>query len=252
MIDLSGKVAVVTGGSRGIGRAIVETLAGAGARVVLHYGQSVGEANAIADRLGRERCLPIAADLRNPAALPGFWERALGWQGQVDILVNNASSRPIVDPDASFDAWDASWAETLRVNLVAPAHLCRLAIQHYKTRGGGRIINLASRPAFRGDTPNCIHDGAAKGGLVSLTRSIARWHGKDNVLAYIVVPGMIRTQQLEEFVGAYGEDYAKHDIPLGEFGEPQDIANVVAFCASDLARYSTGATIHVNGACFVT
>jgi NAD(P)-dependent dehydrogenase (short-subunit alcohol dehydrogenase family) len=252
MIDLSGKTAVVTGGSRGIGRAIVETLAGAGARVVLHYGQSAKEASAIADRVGRERCLPIAADLRDAAAIPGFWEKALAWQGGIDILVNNASSRPIIDPDASYDVWDASWVETLRVNLVAPAHLCRLAVQHFKTRGGGRIVNLASRPAFRGDTPNCIHDGAAKGGLVSLTRSIARWHGKDNVLAYVVVPGMIRTQQLEEFVSAHGEDYALHDIPLGEFGQPQDIANVVAFVASDLARYATGATIHVNGACFVT
>jgi len=252
MIDLGGKTAIVTGGSRGIGQAIVETLAGAGAHVVLHYGQSSGEASAIADRVGRDRCLPIAADLRDAAAIPSFWERAVAWRGGVDILVNNASSRPIIDLDASYDVWDASWLETLRVNLVAPAHLCRLAVQHFKTRGGGRIINLASRPAFRGDTPNCIHDGAAKGGLVSLTRSIARWHGKDNVLAYVVVPGMIRTQQLEEFVSTYGEDYALHDIPLGEFGQPQDIANVVAFVASDLARYATGATINVNGACFVT
>jgi NAD(P)-dependent dehydrogenase (short-subunit alcohol dehydrogenase family) len=251
MIDLTGKVAVVTGGSRGIGRAIVETLVGAGARVVLHYGQSAGEASAIADRLGRDRCRPIAADLRDPAAIPGLWEQAVGWQGGVDVLVNNASSRPIIDPDAPYDIWDASWVETLRVNLIAPAHLCRLAVQHYATRGGGRIINLASRPAFRGDTPNCIHDGAAKGGLVSLTRSIARWHGRDNVLAYVVVPGMIRTQQLDEFVGAHGEEYALHDIPLGEFGQPQDIANVVAFVASDLARYATGATIDVNGASYV-
>jgi 3-oxoacyl-[acyl-carrier protein] reductase len=251
MIDLTGKVAVVTGGSRGIGRAIVETLVGAGARVVLHYGQSAGEASAIADRLGRDRCRPIAADLRDPAAIPGLWEQAVGWQGGVDVLVNNASSRPIIDPDAPYDIWDASWVETLRVNLIAPAHLCRLAVQHYATRGGGRIINLASRPAFRGDTPNCIHDGAAKGGLVSLTRSIARWHGRDNVLAYVVVPGMIRTQQLDEFVGAHGEKYALHDIPLGEFGQPQDIANVVAFVASDLARYATGATIDVNGASYV-
>lgn len=251
MIDLSGKVAVVTGGSRGIGQAIVETLVGAGAWVVLHYGKGTREASAIADRLGRERCRPIAADLGDPAAIPGLWDGAVAWQGRVDILVNNASSRPIIDPNAPYEVWDASWAETLRVNLIAPAHLCRLAVQHYATRGGGRIINLASRPAFRGDTPNCIHDGAAKGGLVSLTRSIARWHGKDNVLAYVVVPGMIRTQQLNEFIDAYGEEYALHDIPLGEFGQPQDIANVVAFLASDLARYATGATIDVNGACYV-
>jgi NAD(P)-dependent dehydrogenase (short-subunit alcohol dehydrogenase family) len=144
------------------------------------------------------------------------------------------------------------WRTWLDVNLTGALLCARACIPEMLARGGGRIINLASRPAFRGDTPNCIHDGAAKGGLVSLTRSIARWHGKDNVLAYVVVPGMIRTQQLEEFVSAHGEDYALHDIPLGEFGQPQDIANVVAFVASDLARYATGATIHVNGACFVT
>ncbi len=252
MINLNGKVALVTGGSRGIGRAIVETLVGAGASAVLHYGQSANEANATADKLGHSRCLPISADLRRPDAIPALWDRAIAWQGHIDILVNNASSRPLIDPESSYDIWDDSWMETLRVNLVAPAHLCRLAVEHFKTRGGGRIINLASRPAFRGDTPDCIHDGAAKGGLVSLTRSIARWHGKDNVLAYVVVPGMIRTQQLDEFIQAHGEDYALHDIPLGEFGQPQDIANVVAFVASDLARYATGATINVNGACFVT
>lgn len=249
MIDLNGKVAIVTGGSRGIGRAIVETLTGAGARVVLHYGQSREEANAIADRLGRQRCLPIAVDLSDRNAIPLLWQQAVDWYGGIDILVNNASRRPIIDPDASYDIWDASWEQTLRVNLIAPAHLCRLAVQHFAKRGGGRIINLASRPAFRGDTPSCIHDGAAKGGLVSLTRSIARWHGKNNVLAYVVVPGMIQTQQLDEFVQTYGEEYALQDIPLGEFGKPQDIANVVAFFASDLARYATGATIDVNGAC---
>ncbi|CAN5165695.1 SDR family oxidoreductase [soil metagenome] len=251
MIDLSGKVALVTGGSRGIGRAIVETLVGAGARVVLHYGKSTAEAGAIADRLGRDKCFPIAADLAETKSLPALWQNAVDWAGSIDILVNNASSRPVVSPDASFEAWDASWEQTLRVNLISPAHLCRMAIDHFVTRGGGRIINLASRPAFRGDSPYCIHDGAAKGGLVSLTRSIARWHGKHNVLAYLVVPGMIRTQQLDEFISTHGEDYALHDIPLGEFGQPQDIANVVAFVASDLARYATGATIDVNGACYV-
>jgi 3-oxoacyl-[acyl-carrier protein] reductase len=251
MIDLGGKVALVTGGARGIGRAIVETLVSAGARVVLHYGKSTSEASEIAGNLGSERCRPVAADLSDPGAVPGLWKAAVDWQGSVDILVNNASSRPIIDPQADYDIWDASWAETLRVNLIAPAHLCRFAVQHFARRGGGRIINIASRPAFRGDTPSCVHDGAAKGGLVSLTRSIARWYGKDNVLAYLVVPGMIRTQQLDEFIATHGEEYARHDIPLGEFGQPQDIANVVAFVASDLARYATGATIDVNGACYV-
>jgi NAD(P)-dependent dehydrogenase (short-subunit alcohol dehydrogenase family) len=251
LIELAGKVALVTGGSRGIGRAIVETIVKAGGRVVLHYGKSAREADEIANQLGREKCLPISADLSNPRVTVSLWNDAVEWAGCIDVLVNNASSRPVIEPQAPFDVWNDSWEAVLRVNLISPAHLCRMAVQHFIERGGGRIINLASRPAFRGDSPNCIHDGAAKGGLVSLTRSIARWHGKDNILAYVVVPGMIRTQQLDEFIAVHGEDYALHDIPLGEFGSPQDIANVVAFLASDLARYATGATIDVNGACYV-
>jgi NAD(P)-dependent dehydrogenase (short-subunit alcohol dehydrogenase family) len=251
LIELAGKVALVTGGSRGIGRAIVETLAEAGASVVLHYGKSARAARQIAAALGRSKCLPIAADLGNSNAIVPLWNEAMAAFGGIDILVNNASVRPIVDPLASHEVWNDSWEQVLRVNLISPAHLCRMAVQHFIGKGGGRIINLASRPAFRGDTPNCIHDGAAKGGLVSLTRSIARWHGKDNVLAYVVVPGMIRTRQLDEFIAVHGEEYALHDVPLGEFGEPQDIANVVAFLASDRARYATGATIHVNGASYV-
>jgi 3-oxoacyl-[acyl-carrier protein] reductase len=251
MINLKGKLALVTGGSRGIGAAIVETLARAGAGVILHYGRSAEAAAAIAKQLGPDRCYPVSANLEDPDAVPELWKRAISWRGRVDILVNNASTRPVVEPDADYAIWDAAWMKTLRVNLVAPAHLCRLAVHHYIERGSGRIINIASRPAFRGDTPYCVHDGAAKGGLVSLTRSIARWHGKDNVLAYVVVPGMIETKQLEEFVALHGQDYALHDIPLGQFGQPQDIANVVAFLASDLARYATGATVDVNGASYV-
>jgi len=251
MIDLKDRIALVTGGSRGIGKAIVETLVGAGGRVILQYGRSTAAALEIAERLGPDRCFPVAADLNSAEAIPQLWEQALGWRGRIDVLVNNASTRLNTPAEADYATWDHDWLEVLRVNLISPAHLCRLAVGHFAGLGGGRIINVASRPAFRGDTPTAIHDGAAKGGLVSLTRSIARWHGKSNVLAYTVVPGMIRTQQLDEFVDLYGEDYAKHDIPLGEFGEPQDIANVVAFLASDLARYATGATIDVNGACYV-
>ena len=251
MINLNGRISLVTGGSRGIGKAIVETLVGAGGHVILQYGHSIQAATEISERLGHDRCYPIAADLNQPAAIPLLWERAVSWRGRIDVLVNNASTRRDTPAEADYATWDADWMETLRVNLVSPAHLCRLAVSHFTDQGGGRIINIASRPAFRGDTPTAVHDGAAKGGLISLTRSIARWHGKSNVLAYAVVPGMIKTQQLDEFIKLYGEDYAKHDIPLGEFGKPQDIANVVAFLASDLARYATGATIDVNGACYV-
>lgn len=232
MIELAGKVALVTGGSRGIGRAIVETLVKPGARVILHHGKSAHEAAQIADWAGRDKCLPIAADLADPNAIVPLWDEAVAWSGGIDILVNNASSRPVIDPQASFDVWNDSWEKVLRVNLISPAHLSRMAVHHYIERGGGRIINLASRPAVRGDTPNCIHDGAAKGGLVSLTRSIARWHGKDKVLAYVVVPGMIKTQQLDEFIAVHGEDYALQDIPLGEFGMPQDIAKYLEWRVS--------------------
>ena len=251
MIDLSGKVILVTGGARGIGEGITRVLAGAGASVVLHYNRGRAEAEGLAAEIGAERCHMVQADLMDPKAPLALWQAAVAWQGRVDALVNNAAIRPAVAIDAPFEDWDKAWMDTMRVNLVAPAHLCRAAMAHYKGRGGGIIINISSRPGFRGDRPDFLQDGAAKGGLTSLTRGIARWFATDEVTAFIVVPGIVESGQTGNFLKLYGYKEMVADIPLGEAGKPVDVGNVVAFLASGLARYSTGSTIDVGGASYL-
>lgn len=250
MIDLSSKTVLVTGASRGIGRAILETCHAAGANVVLHYGRSAGLAQEIADRLG-ERCLPLQAEVARLDQMVKMWNEAVAWKGRVDVIVNNASIRIDLDLDELDDAWDAAWRSVLHVNLIGPAHLSRMAVRHFREVGGGSIINIASRPAFRGDTATCPHDGAAKGGLVSLTRQIARQYGADHVKAFVVAPGIIETDQASEFFEVSGREQWLAEIPAGRIGKPADIANVVAFLASGLADYATGTTIDVNGASYV-
>jgi NAD(P)-dependent dehydrogenase (short-subunit alcohol dehydrogenase family) len=251
MTDLSGKSVLVTGGSRGVGEGIVRGLHAAGAAVILNYTRSRDRAEQIAAELGRERCLPLGAELDKPEQLVRLWNESVAWKGRVDVLVNNAATRPSVPIDADLETFDDGWVTTMKVNLIAPAHLTRLAIPHFRRNGLGIIVNIGSRPAFRGDRPEFFHDGASKGGLISLTRGVARFFAKDNVLAYCVVPGMIQTDQLDEFVQHYGKGQAFDEIPLGGPGTPADIAEWVVFLASGKARYATGATIDVNGASYL-
>ena len=249
MIDLTAKVVLVTGGSRGIGAAIVRALAGAGAEVILHYGRSRARAEAVAAEIGG--CHLVGADLDDDSAAPALWRDALAWKGRIDVLVNNAGIYVPAGVDADFDAWAEAWSRTLRVNLVATAHLCREAIRHFRGRGGGAIVNVASRAAFRGDAPDYMHYAASKAGIVALTRTIARGFGADNIVAFAVAPGFVRTEMAERFIRDHGEDAVLDEIPLGEMASPGDVANVVAFLASGLARHATGTTIDVNGASYV-
>lgn len=251
MLDLRGKTILVTGSSRGIGRAILEACHAAGGHVVLHYGRSADAAMAIRSELGEERCFAVQGELSELSDIQRLWQSAVAWKGGIDVLVNNASIRIDLDATASDAEWDTTWRKVLDVNLVAPAHLARMAIRHFRERGGGSIINMASRPAFRGDTVTCPYDGAAKGGLVSLSRQIARHHGSDGVKAFVVAPGIIETDQASEFFATSGRAQWLAEIPAGRFGKPEDIANMVVFLASGLGDYATGATIDINGASYV-
>lgn len=250
MLDLTGKVILVTGGSRGIGAATARTLAGAGAQVIVHYGQGAGEARAIVEELGPARATPLGADLSRPGAAPELFREAVAWRGRLDVVVNNAGIAPTVTVDDSSGEWADTWSRTLQVNLVAVADLCREAILHFRGRGGGIIVNVASRAAFRGDNPDAMHYAASKGGVIALTRSIARGYARENILAYAVAPGWVRTDMAEGYLREHGADIAR-DIPLGDVVPPEEVANTVAFLASGLARHMTGATLDLNGASYV-
>ncbi|MGG6238399.1 SDR family NAD(P)-dependent oxidoreductase [Nodosilinea sp. AN01ver1] len=250
LIDLQNSTVLVTGGSRGIGEAIARTLHQAGASILLHYSQGEAGANQIAADLGHERVYLVQADLAVPGAASALWQKALAQGGAINAVVNNAATMPAAAITDPWDSWSAAWQDTLQVNLVAMADLCREAICHFQSQGGGTLVNLASRAAFRGDGPEFMAYAASKGGVIGLTRSIAKGFAQDGVRAYAIAPGFVRTDRIEQVMAERGAEYVTRDIPMGAPAEPQDIANLVAFLVAGLAPHATGATFDVNGASY--
>ena len=230
---------LLTGASRGIGKSIHEALGVAGARTVGHASKPRGDL--------------IGADLAMPGAAADLWNAALErLDGRIDVLVNNAGifeANPIESSDIEWlDAWEA----TMRINLTASAELCRYAVRHWRETGkGGRIVNVASRAAYRGDSPAHWHYAASKAGMVAMTKSIARGYGTDDILAFAVCPGFTMTGMAEDYLASRGGAQLLKDIPLGRVAKTSEIADIVKFCAIDAPPSMTGAVIDANGASFV-
>ncbi|HEY6916135.1 MAG TPA: SDR family oxidoreductase [Allosphingosinicella sp.] len=226
---------LVTGTSRGIGAAIMAALQGQNA---LGHASSAGENR-------------IAADLSKPGAAEALWAQALERLGHIDVLVNNAGifeASPIED---GHDAWLDGWERTMRINLTASAELCRLAVLHFRERGGGRIVNVASRAAYRGDSPKHWHYAASKAGMIGMTKSIARGYAAENILAFAVCPGFTMTGMAEDYLESRGGAKLLADIPLGRVAGPEEVAETVRWLALDAPASATGAAIDVNGASYV-
>jgi 3-oxoacyl-[acyl-carrier protein] reductase len=249
-IDLANTSVLVTGASRGIGAAIARAMGKAGARVAIHYRDQRQAAAGLAKEIGAAAEV-FQADLASTEECFALWKSVIARFGRINTLVNNAGislSCPMESPTAE---WLRGWERTMAVNLRAPGMLCKLAIEHFASAGGGRIINISSRAAFRGDQPAYLAYAASKGGLVALTRSIARAYGKANILAFNVAPGFTRTDMAKEFIGQFGKDFASGDIALERLTEPEDIAPFVAFLASGLGDHATGCTIDINAGSYV-
>ncbi len=248
MINFDGKVVLVTGGSRGIGAETVRVLTGAGAQTIVHYASNRTAADGVVSEVGGDRAVAIGADLVSPDDTERLWDEACAWRGHVDVLVNNAGIYEHADPDGDLTAWQTAWQRVLQVNLVAPAQLCRRAVAHFRERGGGIIVNVASRAAFRGEPYDAMNYAASKGGLLALTRSLARAHAHEGILVYGVAPGFAATE-MAHLGGDLTE--VRRQIPLGDLAAPEDIANVIAFLGCGLAPHATGTTVDVNGASYV-
>jgi len=229
---------LLTGSSRGIGAAIHHALTTAGAAVI---GHSTGGSTAGS----------IAADLADPAAPAALWQAALDQaDGTIDVLINNAGvfeASPLGDDD-----WTQQWERTMRINLTASAELCRLAVLHWQARGvGGRIVNIASRAAYRGDSPAHWHYAASKAGMVAMTKTIARGYAREGILAYAVCPGFTMTGMADDYLSSRGGDALLADIPLGRVAAPEEVAAAAKFLALEAPASMTGSVIDVNGASYV-
>jgi 3-oxoacyl-[acyl-carrier protein] reductase len=230
---------LVTGASRGIGAATFTLLKKTGHRVVGHSTKG-------SDTL-------IAGDLMEPAAPRDIWDTALDeLDGTIDVLVNNAGIYEGVADNAPDEQWHAAWRRTLTINLQSAADLSRLAVSHFLDRGGGgRIVNVTSRAAFRGDSPQHWHYAASKAAMVGMTRTIARGYAADGVLCFGVAPGFTVSEMTDEYLQGRGGAKIVADIPLGRVASTDEIAEVIRWLSIDAPPSATGSIIDANGASYV-
>ncbi len=251
-VDLSGLSALVTGGSRGIGRAISLALGGAGARVGVHYRTNRDLAEEVVRNAGN-MAASFKADLADSQECDALFDSVVGAFGRVDVLVNNAGIALKSEMASPADPWIRDWDHTMAVNLRAAALLSKHAVAHFQEQNppGGRLIHVASRAAFRGDTADYLAYAASKGGLVALGRSLARAFGKDDVCSFIIAPGFVRTEMAQDFIDLYGTEHVADDLALNRMTEPDDIAPMVVLLASGLADHATGTSIDINAGSYV-
>ncbi|MBV6639220.1 MAG: SDR family oxidoreductase [Cyclobacteriaceae bacterium] len=250
-INLSGLTILVTGASRGIGKAIATKLAEAGATIAIHYNKNAREAENLAHVLGNES-KSYQADLSKKGEAGKLFDRVVLEMGSVDILINNAGIAKPAKINLAEEEWLKVWEEVIQVNLSSTAALCKKAIEFFlKKRMAGRIINITSKAAFMGDQAAYMSYAASKAGVVSLTKSIASAYGKDGIKAFSIAPGFVKTDMAKAFIDQYGEQHTNGDLSLERMTEPKDLAPLVTFIASGMADHSTGATFDINAGSYM-
>lgn len=230
---------LVTGASRGIGAATYELLKSRGHDVVGHSSRGGGEL--------------IAGQLADPGSPRKLWAEALDrLGGRIDALVNNAGIYEGVTDDSSDSDWHAAWERTLRINLQSAADLSRLAIQHFRERGGeGRIVNVASRAGSRGDSPQHWHYAASKAAMIAMTKTIARGYAAEGILAFAVSPGFTVSEMTADYLSGRGGEKILAEIPLGRVASTDEVAETIRWLATEAPPSATGTNVDVNGASYV-
>jgi NAD(P)-dependent dehydrogenase (short-subunit alcohol dehydrogenase family) len=251
MMDFTGKVVLVTGGSRGIGRAICQQFAQHGAHVVVHYNSNRAAAEETAASLHGSNHHIVPAEMASAESLQAMVKEVVAKYGRIDILVNNAGiyeDHPLAD--VSFADWQAVWQQTLAVNLVGVANLTYLVGQQMIEQGYGRIVNVSSRGAFRGE-PTAPAYGASKAGLNAMSQSLAKYLAPYNIFVGVVAPGFVETDMAADHLAGAAGDAIRGQSPLNRVATPDEVAYPVLFLAAEGTQFLTGAIIDVNGASYL-
>lgn len=250
-MNFTDKRVLITGSSRGIGQAAAIAFAAKGAKVVVHYNRNQKAGQQTFDSLKGQGHLLIQADISDATAVKSLFQSIQTQLGGIDIVVNNAG---IFDPhpidEVSYEHWQQSWSQTLATNLIGAANVCYCAAELMIPNGGGRIINVSSRGAFRGE-PEFPAYGASKAGMNAMSQSLAKKLGKHNIGVYAIAPGFVATDMAQPTLDGPDGDSIKQQSPLGRVAKPEEVAHAILFYASEAALFMTGGILDVNGASYL-
>lgn len=249
--SLEGKIILVTGSSRGIGKAIAEMLANAGAEIIVHYAKNSEAASDTLNKLGKSGLFIIKADLGKKEEIAAMVEAIEKKVGRIDVLVNNAAAHSNMKPlENSFETWFKDWEQTIASNLSGTACLSYLVSKLMLKNGGGRIINISSRGAFRGEPEAWVY-GASKAGLNSLGQSMAKALAPQKIFVYTIAPGFVSTEMSQKVLDSPQGDEIRNQSPFGRVARPEEIAKIVKFFAGEAPEFMTGCIVDINGASYL-
>jgi NAD(P)-dependent dehydrogenase (short-subunit alcohol dehydrogenase family) len=250
-MDFNGKVALVTGASRGIGRGVAQMLASHGAKIAVHYVRDVNGAQTTLESLVGDGHVVVQGDIADPVQVKRMVDEAATGLGGLDILINNAgiyTEHPIMETD--YAEWQRQWVAILRTNLLGAANAIFCAVPHLVLRGGGAVVNVSSRGAFRGEPLGPAY-GASKAGMNSMGQSLAVALAPQNIHVISVAPGWVETDMAAEHLASPVGESIRNQSPFGRVASVEDVAYAVCFAASDGAKFMTGAVLDVNGASYL-
>ena len=250
-MNFADKTVLVTGASRGIGREIARQFAQRGAQVAIHYNKNREAAQQTAAMLPGNKHIVVQADIADPEQVRKMVDVVVKAMGQLDILVNNAGiyeDHPL--QDVTYDEWQRYWQRILSTNLFGAVNAIYCAAQYMMRQGGGRIVNISSRGAFRGE-PTAPAYGASKAAMNSMGQSLAKALAPHNIFIGTVAPGFVETDMAAERLSGPDGDDVRNQSPLKRVAKPEEVAYAALFLASDGAEFSTGTIIDVNGASYL-
>lgn len=251
MKKLEGKIILITGSSRGIGKSTALKLAEEGAKIIVHYTNNAVAAEETLKQLGENGLFTVKANLSNKEELIKMVETIAEKTGRLDVLVNNAAWHSNMKPlENSFETWFADWQGTIASNLSGTACLSYLASKLMLKNGGGRIINISSRGAFRGEPESWAY-GASKAGLNSLGQSMAKALAPQNIFIYTIAPGFVETEMSKKVLAGPQGDEIRNQSPFGRVARPEEIAKTVLFFAGEAPEFMTGCIVDINGASYL-